>query len=37
MTVATATLVILAAGLFVYAWRRGDGSHRRAVQFRRMG
>jgi uncharacterized membrane protein YraQ (UPF0718 family) len=32
MNVPTATLAILAAGLFVYAWRRGDGSHRRAVR-----
>ena len=31
MTVATATLAILAVGLLVYAWRRGDGSHRRGV------
>lgn len=31
MTIATATLVVLAAGMWVYAWRRGDGSHRRGV------
>lgn len=31
MTVATATLVVLAAAMWVYAWRRGDGSHRRGV------
>jgi uncharacterized membrane protein YraQ (UPF0718 family) len=32
VTAATATLVILAAGLLAYAWRRGDGSHRRGVR-----
>jgi len=32
MTVATATLAILAVGLLVYAWRRGDGSHWRAAR-----
>jgi uncharacterized membrane protein YraQ (UPF0718 family) len=31
MNVATATLAILALGLLVYAWRRGDGSHVRGV------
>ncbi len=31
MNIATATLVVLAAGLFAYAWQRGDGSHRRGV------
>jgi uncharacterized membrane protein YraQ (UPF0718 family) len=31
MTVATLVLVILAAGLLVYAWRRQDGSHRRGI------
>ncbi|MDX1688342.1 MAG: permease [Candidatus Promineifilaceae bacterium] len=31
MTVATATLVVLAAAMWVYAWQRGDGSHRRGV------
>ena len=31
MNVATLTLVVLAAGLWIYAWRRGDGSHRRGV------
>jgi len=31
MTTATVTLVILAAALLTYAWRRGDGSHRRGV------
>ncbi len=28
---ATMTLVVLAAGLLAYAWRRGDDSHRRGV------
>jgi uncharacterized membrane protein YraQ (UPF0718 family) len=32
MSVATVTLVLLAAALLAYAWRRGDGSHRRGVQ-----
>ena len=31
MTVATVILVVLAAAMWVYAWRRGDGSHRRGV------
>lgn len=31
MTVATVILVVLAAGMWVYAWRQGDGSHRRGV------
>ena len=31
MTVATVMLVVLAAAMWVYAWRRGDGSHRRGV------
>ena len=31
MTVATAVLVVLAAAMWIYAWRRGDGSHRRGV------
>jgi uncharacterized membrane protein YraQ (UPF0718 family) len=31
MTTATVTLAVLAVGLLVYAWRRGDGSHRRGV------
>ena len=33
MSVATITLVVLAAGLLLYAWRRGDGSHRRGVEL----
>jgi uncharacterized membrane protein YraQ (UPF0718 family) len=32
MSVATVTLVLLAAALLAYAWRRGDGSHRRGVR-----
>jgi uncharacterized membrane protein YraQ (UPF0718 family) len=32
MNTATAILAALAAGLLVYAWRRGDGSHRRGVR-----
>lgn len=32
MNAATAILVILATGLLVYAWQRGDGSHRRGVR-----
>jgi uncharacterized membrane protein YraQ (UPF0718 family) len=33
MTIATVTLVVIAAVLFIVAWRRGDGSHREgAVQ-----
>ena len=32
MSVATITLVLLAAALLAYAWRRGDGSHRRGVR-----
>lgn len=32
MSTATLILAILAAGLFVYAWRRGDGSHRRGIK-----
>jgi len=31
VTVATVTLVLLAAAMWIYAWRRGDGSHRRGV------
>jgi uncharacterized membrane protein YraQ (UPF0718 family) len=31
MTTATLLLAILAAGLLFYAWKRGDGSHRRGV------
>jgi uncharacterized membrane protein YraQ (UPF0718 family) len=31
MNTATWTLVVLAAGLLAYAWRRGDGSHRRGL------
>lgn len=31
MKTATIALVILAVGLLTYAWRRGDGSHRRGV------
>lgn len=31
MNTATITLVILAAGLWLYAWRRGDGSHQRGL------
>jgi uncharacterized membrane protein YraQ (UPF0718 family) len=31
MSIATTVLVLLAAGLFVYAWRRGDGSHRQGI------
>ncbi len=31
MNTATGTLVLLAGGLFFYAWRRGDGSHRRGI------
>jgi uncharacterized membrane protein YraQ (UPF0718 family) len=32
MTVATLVLVVIAVFLLVYAWRRGDGSHRRGMQ-----
>lgn len=32
MTTATLILAILAAVLLLYAWRRGDGSHRRGLQ-----
>jgi uncharacterized membrane protein YraQ (UPF0718 family) len=32
VTVATATLGILALGLLAYAWQRGDGSHWRAAR-----
>jgi uncharacterized membrane protein YraQ (UPF0718 family) len=32
MSVATITLVVLAAGLWLYAWRRNDGSQRRGLQ-----
>ena len=28
MMIATVTLTVIAAGLFFYAWRQGDGSHR---------
>ena len=31
MSVATGTMILLAAGLLVYAWGRHDGSHRRGV------
>ena len=31
MTTATLVLVVLAVGLGMYAWQRGDGSHRRGV------
>lgn len=31
MTIATAVLSVLAAALLLYAWRRGDGAHRRGV------
>jgi uncharacterized membrane protein YraQ (UPF0718 family) len=31
MTTATLSLALIAAGLFVVAWRKGDGSHRRGV------
>lgn len=31
MNTATVTLVVIAAGLLAYAWRRGDDSHRRGV------
>ncbi len=31
MTVATIILAVLAAGLLVYAWQQGDGSHRRGL------
>lgn len=31
MNTATIVLSLLAAGLLVYAWRRGDGTHRRGV------
>ncbi len=31
MTVATLSLVILAAALWGYAWRQNDGSHRRGI------
>ena len=31
MSIATTVLGILAAGLFFYAWRRGDGSHRQGI------
>jgi len=31
MNTATYFLILLAAGLLAYAWRRGDGSHRRGV------
>lgn len=31
MSIATLVLTLLAAGLLLYAWRRGDGSHRRGV------
>ncbi len=33
MNIATATLVVLAAILMAYAWRRNDGSHRKGVIF----
>jgi uncharacterized membrane protein YraQ (UPF0718 family) len=33
MTVATLTLGVIAAILFVYAWRRGDGSHLQAIKL----
>ena len=33
MTTATVTMVVLALGLLIYAWRRGDGSHRRGVEL----
>jgi uncharacterized membrane protein YraQ (UPF0718 family) len=32
MNTATIVLGILAAGLLLYGWRRGDGSHRRGVR-----
>jgi len=32
MTTATFVLAALAMGLFFYAWRRGDGSHRRGAE-----
>lgn len=32
MNVATITLVVLAAGLWFYAWRRNDGSQRRGLK-----
>lgn len=32
MNIATLALALLAAGLLIYAWRRGDGSHRRGVK-----
>jgi len=32
MTTATFVLAALAVGLFFYAWRRGDGSHRRGAE-----
>jgi uncharacterized membrane protein YraQ (UPF0718 family) len=32
MSVATITLVLLAAALWLYAWRRNDGSHRRGLR-----
>ena len=32
MTIATLILIIIAAGMWVYAWRRGDGSHQRGVR-----
>jgi len=32
MIVATITLIALAAALWLYAWRRNDGSHRRGLQ-----
>ena len=31
MTTATVTLAALAAGMWFYAWQRGDGSHRRGM------
>jgi uncharacterized membrane protein YraQ (UPF0718 family) len=31
VTTATLTLALIAAGLFLFAWRRGDGSHRRGA------
>ena len=33
MNQATLILVVLALILFIYAWRRGDGSHRRGVSM----
>jgi uncharacterized membrane protein YraQ (UPF0718 family) len=33
VTVATLVLVVLALAMFAYAWRKGDGSHVKGIEF----